>query len=142
MAEKTYAEKYAEQNNVLEKNIAVIRPFLKKISEQYDAGTNFYNDIAILSGPSITEYNHFYENRRDLYNRWQKGEVLIYNVKWAGATFVIECSPINKPSSAYMVYKHNNHPVPLDVAVAIKNLYAAQEYRSILYGCMRSQRNR
>ena len=50
MAEKTYAEKYAEQNNVLEKNIAVIRPFLKKISEQYDAGTNFYNDIAILSG--------------------------------------------------------------------------------------------
>ena len=41
-----------------------------------------------------------------------------------------------------MVYKHNNHPVPLDVAVAIKNLYAAQEYRSILYGCMRSQRNR
>ena len=151
MAEKTYNEKYAELDKICNDKIAILEPFLKKMSQQHDAGTGFYEDITVLSGPSFEEYNHFVENRRDTYDRWKRGEVSIFNIKFAGVVFVIEYQNATDPrgilqrrvpSNAFMVYKHRTYPVSLNIATAVQDLYHAQEYRGILWGCIRDQHGR
>jgi len=151
MSEKNYVEKYAIEDKICNEKVAIVQPFLKNLSEQHDAGTAFYEDITVLSGPGQVEFNYFYKNRKDLFDRWQKGEVSIYNIKWAGVAFVIEyakihsidrktfANPVYKPANAFIVYKHREYPVDLDTATAVKDLHHAQEYRSILWGCMHRQ---
>ena len=147
MQEKTSFEKYMEQDKICNEKVAIIQPFLKKISEENDEGTAFYNDVTVLSGPGVSQYNHIYTNRRDLFDRWKKGEISMYNIKWAGVTFVIEYRAAKpalafhrwNPSNAFMVYKHNTQPVSLDIAKAVKDLYDAQEYRSVIYGAHREE---
>ena len=151
MAEKTYEQKYAEQEKICNEKIAIIEPLLRDRSKKYDAGTRFYEDITILCGPGMCEHNHFIENRKDVYDRWKNGEVSIFNAKWAGVAFVIEYKktmdargilPRREPSNAFMVYEHKTLPLPLNVAVAVKDLYQAQEYRSALWGCINNQHGR
>lgn len=146
MAEKTRKQIYEEQNKICNANIAIIEPFLKKMSKQYDAGTRFYEDVTILYGPGISEYNHFVENRKDFYNRWKNGEVSIFNVKRAGVAFAIEYKEKTNmqsflerctPAHAFMVYKHHALPVSLDIATAVRDLYYAQEYRKVVWCAMR-----
>ena len=147
MQEKTNFERYMEQDKICNENVAIVQPFLKKISEENDEGTAFYNDVTVLSGPGTLEYNHIYANRRDLYERWKKGEISMFNIKWAGLTFVLEYAEPKPatffvkrtPVSASMVYKHNTQPVSLVIAKAVKDLYDAQEYRSVIYGAHREE---
>ena len=158
MQEKTYKEKYDEQTKICDAKIAIIQPFLKQFAVTHNEGTGFYEDVTVLCGPGGMEYNYIRDNRKDLFERWQKGEVSIYNIKWAGLTFVIDykfshtgifeyhgqkfAKPVYTPINATAIYKHNEQPVNLDLAIAVKDLYNAQEYRSALYGCILEQERR
>jgi len=153
MSNKSYEQKYTEQTKICDENIAIIQPFLKEFGQKHDAGTGFYEDVTVLAGPGDAEYNHFRDERKDVFDRWQKGETSIYNIRWSGLTFIIEYKfdrnviyenkgqkimrPIYVPSKSMMVYKHQEQPVSLKIALAVQNLFSAQEYRSALYACMR-----
>ena len=153
MSEKTYKEKYDEQKEICNRNIAIIRPFLKEFAEKHDEGSGFYEDIIVLRGPGITEYDDFCKNHRDLFARWKLGEVSIFNIKWSGVTFVLKYKLENNENNmrgenissfyihanASMIYKHKLQPIDLKVATAVKELYTAQEYCSALYDCIREQ---
>ena len=130
----------AEQNKNY--NLTIVQDYLERLGKKNDEGTQFYNDVTILSGPGMSEYNYLQNTHKDLFERWKKGEVSMYNVKWAGVAFVLEyqyggekiyeykgdrCkAPVWNPWRAFVVYKHQITPVGLDLAVAVKNLFKEQ----------------
>ena len=125
-----------EQTKAKNPNVAILEKFLKKLSQQNDEGTQFYSDVTVLYGPGQIEYNYIQKEHKDLFAAWKKGEVSIFNVKWAGVAFVIEYR-LNAskgirsawtPCNAFMVYKNQISPVGLNIAIAAKDLYTEQHY--------------
>ena len=118
---------------------ALIKPFLEKFSREHDCGTAFYEDLTVLYGPGASTYSYFQNKRKDVFNRWQKDEVSIYNIKWAAAAFVIEykklnmvdgqlyLQPVRVPHAAFMVHNQREYPVSLEIANAVKDLRLNQE---------------
>jgi len=151
MTEKSCTQRYAETDANCNKQIAIIEPFLKRFSQEHDCGTCFYTDITALSGTSASGYKYFKEKHPDLFNRWQKGEVSVYNIKWAGATFVTDykqtkfyngqlfINPIKIPIHSFMIHENKEYPVSTYLAEAVKELHAAQEYRGAIYGAHRAE---
>lgn len=146
--EKTYSEKYAEQDRICIENKAIIEFFLKNFREKHpelELGTRFYTDVTVLSGPSTAQHEYIAQEHKDLDQRWKNGEVAIHNVKWAGVSFVTEYKktylddgkvyvyPKEIPVDAFMICEGKEYPVPVDIANAISRLYKAQEYRSAIY---------
>lgn len=157
MTDKTYKQKMAEAQTRIDKNMAIVEPFLRNFRAEYNQkhgegyiGTCFCEDVTILSGPAQINYEYFQNKRRNLYEDWRKGGAFLYNVKYAGATFAIETkkvhaitagasvqlfpTPMTVPERAFMVYENREYPVSLDIAKAVKSLYDAQEYMSIVHG--------
>ena len=138
-------QNYAEQDKICQEQIKIIEPFLKKFSEEHDAGTRFYNDITVLCGPMPffgTEWFYATQEGMDINERFRKNQASIYVIKWAGASIVIEyyfTEGIYAPKNAFMVWKDQKYPVPMDVALAVQKLYQAQEYRSAIYGAHREE---
>ena len=146
MTEKTYHQKYQEQDEICNQNIAILKPFLKRFAEQHNEGTGFYEDITILKGAGNVTYDIIEKEHPDWIQKWQKGAISIFNVKWGGLTFVTENTVIEtdgkmtlQPKTT-MIYKskteHLEEPADPVIAKAVKDLYVAQEYRSVLYACM------
>ena len=147
-------QNYAEQDKICQEQIKIIEPFLKKFSEEHDAGTRFYNDITVLCGPMPffgTDWFYATQEGRDINERFHKNQASIYVIKWAGASIVIEYYFTNfyqgkmypagtyAPQNAFMVWKNQKYPVPMDVALAVQKLYQAQEYRSAIYSAHREE---
>lgn len=145
----------AEQNEKY--NLTIIQDYLERLGKKNNKGTQFYSDVTILSGPGMSEYNYLQNTHKDLFERWKKGEVSIFNVKWAGVAFVLEYqyggekiyeykgdrfkAPVWNPWRAFVVYKHQITPVGLDLAVAVRDLFKEQTANSIHYGrLMREER--
>jgi len=153
--EKTYSEKYAEQDRICTENKAIVEFFLRNFREQHpelELGTRFYTDVTVLSGPNAQEgYRYLTEKRPDLYERYKKDDLYVYNIKWAGATFVIErkkiffddgkcyVNPLDMPVSATMICEGREYAVPVEIASAVVKLYSAQEYRGAIYSAHRAQ---
>ena len=151
MAEKTYEQKYQEQDRLVKQNMALVQPFLKEFSETYDLGTGYYEDVTILAGP----HKNFFWNTevgkkyRALY---EAGKVGIYCVKWGNGAFIIDYkfdgdriyrykdqlfkAPSFTPVNACFLHDAKHYPVSMDVALAAKDLYSAQVYRGVLYDCI------
>ena len=153
--EKTYSEKYAEQDRICTENKAIVEFFLRNFREKHpelELGTRFYTDVTVLSGPNAQEgYRYLTEKRPEWYERYKKNDLHVYNIKWAGATFVIErkkiffddgkiyFSPLDVPVSATMICEGQEYAVPVEIASAVMKLYSAQEYRSAIYGAHQAQ---
>ena len=137
MSEQNNLQRYQEQDAICKKNIAILEPFLKKFSEEHDAGTRFYEDITVLSGLSLYGSDWFYksEEGKDWYKRYREYKVSIFTIKWAGASFVVEY--YNKSSAeiknAFMVWQNKKYAVPSDIVVAVRDLFSAQQYRNVIY---------
>lgn len=146
MTDEKRLQEYKNQDKICRDKVAIIQPFLKSFAENHNEGTGFYSDVTILCGPGQVNYDYLMNGLPELYKSWQNGKVSIFNVKWAGLTFVLEYD--NKvqlgwhprPIGAFMVYEGRKLEAPFDVAVAVKDLYSAQEYRSALYSNMRASR--
>lgn len=155
-------QEYDEQDRLVRENTLVVKPWLERFAKEYNEthpgyiGTCFYTDVTILSGPHD---NYFWNTDagKKLNADYQKGKISIYYVKGADAHFIIENNrrmgvgrwgdqlvemPIITPVDAYFMWQGRRYPVSLDVAVAAKNLYSAQEYRGVLWGLLQKQRAR
>jgi hypothetical protein len=147
MQAKTNFGRYMEQDTICNDKIAIILPFLKQFSKEHDAGTAFYEDITSLSGLSLYGPKWFYDTDegKEVYELYRQNKVSIYTIKWAGASFVMEYGMPEKYANvrlgnyrgiiknAFMVWGNQKFPVSLDIAKAVKDLCAAQEYRSVIY---------
>ena len=156
--EKTYAEKYAEQDRICNENKAIVEFYLRSFREKHpelELGTCFYTDVTVLYGPNaVAGYKYLTERRPEWYERYKKDDLFVYNIKWAGATFVIErkksyfadgkvyLSPFDLPLAATMICENREYAVPVEIASAIIKLYNAQEYRSAIYGAHQAQLER
>lgn len=153
-------QEYLEQDRLVTENTLVVQPWLKNFANQYnkqhpyEIGTCLYSDVTILSGPYD---NYFWRNTqgKKLNEMYQTGKAEIYYVKGAGASFIIEYkfdgdrwyrrqdtlfkAPHRTPIDAYFLYDGRRFPVPMDVAIAAKRLYTAQEYRSAIYAVLREK---
>lgn len=154
MTEKTYEQKYQEQDRLVQENMALVQPFLKNFSETYDLGTGFYEDVIICSGP----HSNFFWNTemgnkyRSLY---EAGKIGIYCLRWGDGAFIIDYkfdgnriyrykdqlfqAPHSTPVNAYFLHDAKQYPVSMGVALAAKDLYLAQTYRGVLCDCMQIQ---
>lgn len=156
MSEKNHVEEYKKAVEKVKQRILDIKPFLENFSREHDGGTGFYEDITILSGPSVNEYNFFKEKFPDLFELSVKPpkddrSVSVYNLKFGGATFVLEYKKVFAPNDVYkvapkwelldsfMLYKHIKYPLPKYIAESIKQLYWEQEGRSAIYGAHREE---
>lgn len=147
--EQTYSKRYAEQEKICTENKAIIEFFLKSFREKHpelELGTRFYTDVTVLSGPSVQQgYKYLIEKRPEWYERYKQDDLHVYNIKWAGATFVIEnrktffddgkiyINPFDMPVAATMICENREYAVPVEIASAVSKLYSAQEYRSAIY---------
>lgn len=141
----SFEQLIAEQTKICNECTAVIEPVLKNLAEKNDEGTLFYSDITSLSGPGTAEYSYVQQKEPRLYQDWIDGKVSLFNIRNAGVCFVIEyqlnkgihdgviyLTPRRVPEKAFMLYKHQKMPVPLNIAMAAKKLYIAQECRANL----------
>lgn len=158
MKNENNVQRYMEQDKICKEQIAIIEPFLKKFSEEHDAGTRFYSDITVLCGPMPffgTGWFYNTDEGKEVNKRFRQNKASIYVIKWAGAAFVIDYEMTGKYvnhihvgdyisaiKNTFMVYEGKKYPVPLNIAVAVKKLYDAQEYRSAIYGAHRNEINR
>ena len=126
----------AEQKKANNPNVVILENFLKNLGQKNDEGTQFYSDVTIVYGPGQIEHDYIQKEHKDLFKGWVKGEVSMFNVKWAGVSFIIEYTlnagkgirPAWTPCNAFMVYKHKMSPVSLNIALAAKDLYREQRY--------------
>ena len=151
-------QEYDEQDQLVQKNTAIVQPWLKDFAkDKPEIGTSFYTDVTILSGPHS---NYFWNDPhgKELRERHHtKGDISIYYVKGAGASFIIEYKfdgnaiyktktgvlfrgPHYTPINSYFLYKGQQYPVPMEIATAAGDLYKAQEYRGVLWGLLSKQK--
>ena len=155
-------QEYNTQDRLVHENTLVVQPWLEGFAKEYNKGhpgyigTCFYTDVTILAGPH-DDYFWDTDSGKKLNADYQEGKISIYYVKTAGAHFIIENdrrmgirrygnqlveTPIITPVDAYFMWQGRRYSVPLDVAVAAKNLHMAQEYRGVLSGLLSEQRAR
>ena len=131
-------QEYFEQDRLVEKYTAIVQPWLTDFAKNRpEIGTAFYSDVTILTGPHD---DYFWNNIKGqkLNELYQSGKISIYYVKYAGASFIIEYN-FGNMRNAYFMYKGATFYVPMDIAIAVKKLYEAQEYRSAIYGVLKMQ---
>ena len=152
-------QEYLEQDRLVRENTLVVQSWLENFAKARpeEIGTAFYSDVTILSGP---HGNYFWNTDagKELNKRYQSGEIEIYCVKWADASFIIEykfdgdrfyryrdmlfTARHKTAVDAYFLYNGRRFSVPMDVVTAAKNLYSAQEYRSVLFANLRDKAER
>ena len=154
---QSYAQKYAEQERICVENKAIVEFFLKTFRQKHpelELGTRFYTDVTVLHGPSTAQAKYLDQVRPELGKRWKDNEIAIYNVKWAGASFVTEykkiflddgkiyINPKDVPVGSFMICEDREYPVPVDIANAVRKLCHAQEYRSAIYCAHKAEMER
>lgn len=149
---KDFLNKYKELVEKCNLGIAAVKPYLEKLSKENDWGTGFYEDITILKGPGASQYNFFKEKYPELFNLWQTRrnpddtrDVLVYNLKFGGASFILEYQKTFDPkdvwkvapkwniSNTFMLYGQKEYQLPQLIAEAIKQLCSNQELRDVMF---------
>ncbi|MBO7508909.1 MAG: hypothetical protein J6T57_01360 [Alphaproteobacteria bacterium] len=162
MTNEERKQEYEKQDAICKAKMAVVQPWLEQFAKEYnethpgEIGTGFYDDVVILRGPHDDKFFWKTAEGNKLRERNLKGEISIVSVRWSGAAFVIEYkfegnkiyeyqgqlfqAPKWAPVASDFIYEGKHYSVPLDVALAAKELHAADEYRGVLWGNMHESR--
>ena len=168
--EEKYKQTQAECESLVGIVQPWLRNFTENYNKQHNGamGTCMYDNgqedkVRIVISPFG---NFFYgtEEGKKLMAQQKSGDIGLYYIYGASSAFIIQYSAPapaifsyqgqfykgyqRNPVDAYFLYEEpytrvmQRAKVPMDVAMAAKKLYSAQEYLGVVYSCMREEQRR